>query len=86
MGEQNPMRTIFNVESSYEEKMEKWISDYCENVNPDLTFQSKASIVEEFDSHKKMYAMAGGLLALILAMIGILNFVNTMMQKQLLQR
>ncbi|MCI8836371.1 MAG: ABC transporter permease [Ruminococcus sp.] len=78
MGEQNPMRTIFNVESSYEEKMEKWVSDYCENVNPDLTFQSKASIVEEFDSHKNMYAMAGGLLALILAMIGILNFVNTM--------
>ena len=34
--------------------------------------------MEQFDSQKDMYALVGGLLAFILATIGILNFVNTM--------
>ncbi len=78
MGDQQPMRTIFNVDKEHEEKMEKWVDDYCENVNEELTYTSKASIVEQFDSQKDMYALVGGLLAFILAIIGILNFVNTM--------
>jgi len=78
MGDQQPMRTIFNVDKEHEEKMEKWMDDYCENVNEELTYTSKASIVEQFDSQKDMYALVGGLLAFILAIIGILNFVNTM--------
>lgn len=78
MGGQQPMRTIFNVDKEHEEKVEKWMDDYCENVNEELTYTSKASIVEQFDSQKDMYALVGGLLAFILATIGILNFVNTM--------
>jgi len=78
MGDQQPMRTIFNVDKEHEEKMEKWMDDYCENVNEELTYTSKTSIVEQFDSQKDMYALVGGLLAFILAIIGILNFVNTM--------
>lgn len=78
MGEQHPMRTIFDVDKAQEEKIESWMADYCENVNEELTYTSKASIVAQFDTQKNMYAMVGGLLALILAMIGILNFINTM--------
>lgn len=78
MGGQQPMRTIFNVDKEHEENVEKWMDDYCENVNEELTYTSKASIVEQFDSQKDMYALVGGLLAFILATIGILNFVNTM--------
>lgn len=78
MGDQQPMRTIFNVKKAQEEKMEQWMADYCENVNKDLTYTSKASIVAQFDSQKNMYALVGGLLAFILALIGILNFINTM--------
>lgn len=77
-GDQQPMRTIFNVKKDQEEKMEDWMADYCENVNDDLSFTSKASIVAQFDSHKNMYALIGALLAFILGVIGILNFINTM--------
>lgn len=78
MGESQPMRTIFNVEAEQEEEVEHWLADYCENVNPDLQYTSKATIVAEFDQYKDMYTVVGSLLAFILAMIGILNFVNTM--------
>ncbi len=78
MGESRPMRTLFNVASEQEDIVEAWISDYCENVEPALLYQSKASIVEEFDSYRNLIAMVGSLLAFILALIGILNFINTM--------
>lgn len=78
MGQQQPMRTIFNVEKDKEETVQLWLENYCGTVNPDLTYTSKESIVQEFDSMKDMVVMVGGLLSLILAIIGILNFINTM--------
>ena len=78
MGKTQPMRTLFNVKEKQEKAMEEWMADYCENVNPDLDYTSKMQIVKEFESNKNMYTMVGGLLAFILAMIGILNFINTM--------
>lgn len=86
MGAQNPMRTIFDVEPEAVKKTDAWLSDYCENVNPDLTYQSKASMVAEFEQHIRMYAMVGGLLVFILALIGILNFINTMVTSVLSRR
>lgn len=77
-GEQQPMRTLFNVEKDRRAAVEEWLTDYCTNVNDDLDFTSKSKIVQEFDTTKNMYSMVGGLLAFILAVIGILNFVNTM--------
>lgn len=77
-GEQQPMRTLFNVKKDRRAAVEEWLTDYCTNVNDDLDFTSKSKIVQEFDTTKNMYSMVGGLLAFILAVIGILNFVNTM--------
>lgn len=78
MGEQQPMRTLFNVRKTQNNRIEQWLKDYCENVNADLDYTSKAKIVQEFDTEKKMYSIVGGLLVFILATIGILNFINTM--------
>lgn len=78
MGDSQPMRTLFNVESGKEAAVEAWISDYCENVEPALLYQSKASIAAEFADYRNLVAVVGGLLAFILALIGILNFINTM--------
>lgn len=78
LGEQQPMRTLFNVKKTQEVPAEKWLSNYCETVNPNLDFTSKSKIVAQFEDAKNMYTMVGGLLALILAIIGILNFINTM--------
>ena len=50
---------------------------YCTVTNSNLQYISKASVAEEFWL-KNMYGMIGGMLAFILALIGILNFLNTM--------
>lgn len=77
-GERQPMKTLFNVEKESRDRVKAWISDYCENVNPDLTYTSRDTMAAEFDSLKNMFAVVGGLLSFILAMIGVLNFINTM--------
>lgn len=77
-GPRQPMRLLFNVEKEQEKAMETWIDHYCTVTNSNLQYISKASIAKEFSGLKNMYAMIGGLLAFILALIGILNFVNTM--------
>lgn len=77
-GPRQPMRLLFNVEKEQEKAMETWIDHYCTVTNSNLQYISKASIAKEFSGLKNMYAMIGGMLAFILALIGILNFVNTM--------
>lgn len=78
MGEQQPMRTLFNVDPAQEQQMQQWLTAYCQNVNPDLKCTSKESVKREYDSYKNMIFIVGNLLCLTLACIGILNFINTM--------
>lgn len=75
-GVSQPMRTIFNVEEEKEEAVEAWLSDYCEKVNPNLAGRTKSDYLKEFEDMKNVFVIGGGLLSLVLALIGILNFVN----------
>lgn len=78
MGEQQPMRSLFNVEPEQQQQMQQWLTAYCQNVNPDLKCTSKESVRQEYDSYKNMVVIIGNLLCMTLACIGILNFINTM--------
>ena len=78
MGEAQPMRTLFNAEAEKETQIEEWLSSYCENVNDELDYTSKYKLEKEFASMRNMYTFIGGLLSFVLALIGILNFINTM--------
>lgn len=79
MGEQQPMRTLFNVAPEQEQQMQQWLAAYCQNVDPDLKYTSKGSVKQEYESYKNMIVIVGNLLCLTLACIGILNFINTML-------
>lgn len=78
MGEQQPMRTLFNVDASQEQAIEQWLDTYCSVMDTNLDYSSKTKIVAEFQSTKNMFSIVGGLLVFILAIIGMLNFINTM--------
>lgn len=76
-GETGAMKSAFNVEESAIGETEKWIKDYCEKVNTDMAYQSRETFVSEFEGLQNMYLTVGGLLSFILALIGILNFINS---------
>lgn len=75
-GETQPLKTIFNAEKGKGTEITSWMKNYCENVNTDLDGKTKSDYLVLFDNLKNVYTLAGGFLSFILALIGILNFVN----------
>ncbi|MBE5923286.1 MAG: ABC transporter permease [Lachnospiraceae bacterium] len=78
VGDRKPMRTLINVDKDNEEQFDKWISDYTETVETDLSYKSKQTVLDEYRSFAKTIEIVGFVLAFILGIIGILNFANTM--------
>jgi putative ABC transport system permease protein len=76
-GAQQPMQTNFNVREDRIEATEAWLRDYTEQIEPSMAVVSRAAYRTEFDGMRRIYLSLGGWLAFILAMIGILNFTNT---------
>ena len=59
--------------------MEAFLADYTENVNPDLNYESTKFFVEEFNGFRNMFALLGGTLAAIIAVVGVLNVFNAIL-------
>ena len=76
-GETGALKTAYNAEESAIPALEEWIENYCENVDPNMAYQSRKTFAAEFESLQNMYLTVGGLLSFILALIGILNFINS---------
>ncbi len=72
------MLSVLNLENPADmDKMEEWLSQYTTGERSDLTYISKKSFKQQFDNLKLMVVVVGGILSFILAMIGILNFINS---------
>ena len=71
------MLTAFNVDDAHTDNAEQWIKNYTDNVESNLSYTSRATGVKSFQSACMTYAVVGGALTVILALIGILNFTNT---------
>lgn len=76
-GEWDPMRTLIDVDDTKEESFEKWVEEYTTMADPSLSYKSKESVVEEYRSFGKMMGLVGTVVSLILGLIGLLNFANT---------
>lgn len=77
--EQPAMKTIFNVDDKNLLSTENWLKNYTTNTNTSLDYLSKVVLRQSFDGMINMYRLVGGALCAILALIGILNFINSMM-------
>lgn len=75
-GEVNPMRTLIDVKDSEEAAFEEWIKGYTADSN--LSYTSKQSVIEDNKAFGELFAIAGIFVAVILGMIGVMNFSNTM--------
>ena len=69
----------FDTEDAATDDMEVFLADYTENVNPDLNYESTKIFVDEFNSFRSMFALLGGTLSAIIAVIGVLNVFNAIL-------
>lgn len=56
-------------------ELEKTIADYCESRTVD--YNSRSTYMAEFEGLQRTYLLVGGVLSGILGLVGILNFVNS---------
>lgn len=75
-GESAPMRTLIDVEDDKEAAFEEWIKSYTNDST--LSYTSKQSVIEDNKEFGQLFAIAGIIVAIILGMIGVMNFGNTM--------
>lgn len=72
-----PFRVTLDVEDSQIESMERFLADYCENIDPNMQYESRASFAAEYESTQRTYKTVGVVISALLALIGIANFTNT---------
>ena len=76
-----PMYYTFNMidDEAVKENMENFISDYTENVDPSLNYESRFTCSAEFESFRNMFFLMGSILSFIVGLIGVLNFLNAVL-------
>lgn len=77
-GETNALNIAFNAENGEYDAVEKQVKNYCENINSDLDYKSSSTYEYTFTDTQKMFLTVGGILSFVLGLIGLLNFVNSM--------
>ena len=75
--DQPAMKTIFNVDEEHQLATENWLKNYTTNTDTALDYLSKVTLRQTFDGMINMDRLVGGALCAILALIGILNFINS---------
>ena len=83
---QLPMMTILDVDDHHLAAAEQWIQGYTENVDPTLGYRSRGTLAGTYQGLIDMFTIVGGALCALLALIGVLNFINSMVTSVLTRR
>lgn len=76
---ENTLRKFyFNVEPGGAAKAEKLVRDYQKQVEPSLSYSSRQTMEEQYRKETRSAAVMGNAISVIIALVGVLNFVNSM--------
>ena len=59
--------------------MAEFLNSYIDSVEPSMDFESKATYTSSFDDLTSLIITIGGALSIIIGIIGIANFVNSVL-------
>jgi putative ABC transport system permease protein len=71
------MQVNFNVAESRLSEIETWLAEYTSRIDPALSYISRGTLKAEFEGLQMTYLIMGSAMAFILALVGVLNFINT---------
>lgn len=78
-GTSDIMAYLFDVAPEHISDMQSFLEEYTTDVNPGLDYESKQKYVGEFDEYRNIFLLTGGALCFVVALVGILNFFNTVL-------
>lgn len=73
------MSYLFDVEDDKEAAFEEFVDNYTTSQEPLMNYESKQRWVSEFLSLNMLFTLVGGVLTLVVGVIGVLNFVNSIL-------
>lgn len=76
-GDNSAMRAIINAIPGQEKKVQQYIEELILTEDDTFQFTSVLDLKKDFNRYLSKYYIIGGLLAFVLALIGIMNFYNT---------
>lgn len=75
----NTLRRLFvNVDDAHLEQTQEWLDEYTENVDSSLPVTSRQTMAEQYEKETRSSAVMGNAISIIIALVGILNFINSM--------
>lgn len=80
------MNYAFNVSESKEAEMERFLQSYTDTVEPITNYTSKFTSLKEFSGMRSSVVIIGGAISFVIGLIGILNFINTLLTSILTRR
>lgn len=81
-----PMLTTLDVADANEVEMEQYLAEYCAKIDPNMQYGSKATYAVEYESTQRTYKAVGTILSLLVAFIGVMNFINTVLTSIIARR
>ena len=69
----------FDVKEGTDAEMAEFLNSYIDSVEPSMDFESKATYTSSFDDLTSLIITIGGALSIIIGIIGIANFVNSVL-------
>lgn len=73
------MSYVFDTEDDAEKAMDTFLQNYTESVEPVMAYSSRQTKANEFEGLRNTVLIVGGVLSLIIGLIGVLNFINSML-------
>lgn len=75
----NTLRKLyFNVEEASLDAAQAFLDEYTAKINPSLPFASRQTMIEQYERETRSSAVIGNAISIIIALVGILNFMNSM--------
>lgn len=81
-----PMLTTIDVADNHVKGVESFLTEYCNTINMDTDFDSKASLAAEYENMQITFKTVGITLSALVALIGIMNFINTVITSVIARR
>ena len=78
-GTASVMTYAFDTTDEMNDRMETFLANYTDALQPTLDYESKRSYQAEFEGFRNMFLTMGGVLSFIIGLVGVLNFVNAVL-------
>lgn len=80
------MSYLMNVEDQKEKSYGQFVENYTTTTEPLMDYESKQKYIDEFAGMKNLFILVGETLSIVIGLIGILNFINSVLTNVVTRR